>query len=74
MTAITNLQSKLNRLGCTPPLVLDGVLGPLTKGALTMFKSKLLYADSDNADGTPGPITFAFMDVCLAFQLQPLAS
>ena len=53
--AVTSLQEKLNSAGTTPPLVTDGIFGPLTRAAVVAFQSQNGLA----ADGIVGPATWA---------------
>ena len=53
------VQQKLNTLGASPALVVDGKWGPKSKTALIAFqKSKGL-----SADGVPGPITLGALGI-----------
>lgn len=49
------LQRALNRAGAAPPLVEDGVLGPITRAALMTFQR----AHGLVVDGVAGPLTWA---------------
>jgi peptidoglycan hydrolase-like protein with peptidoglycan-binding domain len=61
--AVRELQSKLNGFGATPPLVVDGIFGPLTEGALKGFQRDHALGDDGVAgaqswkalDAPPGP-------------------
>jgi hypothetical protein len=48
------LQNSLNRLGATPKLVLDGIVGPATRNAVRAFQ----LAAGIGVDGLVGPATF----------------
>lgn len=58
--AIEELQQHLNRHGAAPPLVVDGIFGKLTKGAVTSFQATNSDADGKplDADGIVGPLTW----------------
>jgi lysozyme family protein len=56
------LQNSLNRLGASPKLDLDGIVGPATRNAVRAFQ----LAAGINVDGLTGPETFATMDKALA--------
>jgi hypothetical protein len=47
------IQAKLNSLGASPPLTVDGAWGPMSKAALVKYQT----AHGLTADGIPGPIT-----------------
>jgi len=49
------IQERLNALGQTPPLVLDGVFGPRTEAAVMAFQRRFNL----NPDGIVGPLTWA---------------
>ncbi len=51
------LQASMNKLGAVPPLVVDGVLGPLSRAAIKAFQS----AHGLAPDGLAGPLTTAAM-------------
>jgi len=56
--AVEELQQKLNQAGAAPPLVVDGIFGPLTRAAVVAFQR-------DNAlspDGVVGPLTWGRID------------
>jgi lysozyme family protein len=56
------LQNSLNRLGATPKLVLDGIVGPATRNAVRAFQ----LAAGIGVDGLVGPATFKAIDDALA--------
>lgn len=56
--AVEELQQKLNADGATPPLVVDGIFGPLTRGAAVAFQQKYGLAP----DGIVGPLTWGKID------------
>lgn len=56
--AVEELQEKLNADGATPPLKVDGIFGPKTRGAAVAFQSKY----SLDPDGIVGPITWGKID------------
>jgi peptidoglycan hydrolase-like protein with peptidoglycan-binding domain len=55
------LQNSLNRLGASPKLVLDGIVGPATRNAVRAFQ----LAQGITVDGLVGPETFAALDKAL---------
>jgi len=56
------LQLSLNKLGATPTLETDGIVGPATRNAVRAFQlSQGLFVD-----GLVGPATFAAIDAALA--------
>jgi lysozyme family protein len=55
------LQNSLNRLGASPKLELDGVVGPATRNAVRAFQ----LASGIGVDGLTGPETFAALDKAL---------
>lgn len=56
------LQTALNKLGATPAIEVDGIVGPSTRNAVRAFQlSKGLVTD-----GLVGPATFAALDAALA--------
>lgn len=55
------LQNSLNRLGASPKLVLDGIVGPATRNAVRAFQ----LASGIGVDGLTGPETFAALDKAL---------
>jgi peptidoglycan hydrolase-like protein with peptidoglycan-binding domain len=55
---VRELQSKLNALGATPPLVVDGIFGPLTEGAVKAFQRDHSLGD----DGVAGVQTWKALD------------
>jgi lysozyme family protein len=56
------LQNSLNRLGASPKLELDGIVGPATRNAVRAFQ----LAAGIGVDGLTGPETFAAIDKALA--------
>jgi peptidoglycan hydrolase-like protein with peptidoglycan-binding domain len=56
--AVRELQSKLNALGASPALVVDGIFGPLTEGALKGFQRDHSLGD----DGVAGAQTWKALD------------
>jgi hypothetical protein len=56
--AVEELQQKLNADGASPPLAVDGIFGPLTRGATVAFQQKY----SLSPDGIVGPITWGKID------------
>jgi lysozyme family protein len=56
------LQNSLNRLGASPKLELDGIVGPATRNAVRAFQ----LAAGITVDGLTGPETFAAIDKALA--------
>jgi hypothetical protein len=56
------LQNTLNRLGASPKLELDGIVGPATRNAVRAFQ----LAQGLVVDGLVGPATFAALDKALA--------
>jgi putative chitinase len=56
------LQASLNRLGTEPPLIIDGLFGPLTAAAVTAFQQ----AHGLEADGKLSPQTVASIEQALA--------
>jgi peptidoglycan hydrolase-like protein with peptidoglycan-binding domain len=56
--AVEELQQKLNQYGTTPPLVVDGIFGPLTRAAVVAFQQENGLA----ADGIVGPLTWGRID------------
>jgi lysozyme family protein len=56
------LQNSLNRLGASPKLELDGIVGPGTRNAVRAFQ----LASGIGVDGLTGPETFAAIDKALA--------
>jgi lysozyme family protein len=65
------LQNSLNRLGASPKLVLDGIVGPATRNAVRAFQ----LAAGIGVDGLVGPATFKALDDALAgWQARPDAS
>jgi lysozyme family protein len=56
------LQNSLNRLGASPKLVLDGIVGPGTRNAVRAFQ----LTSGIGVDGLAGPETFAAIDKALA--------
>lgn len=56
--AVEELQEKLNNYGTTPPLVVDGIFGPLTRAAVIAFQQDNGLA----ADGVVGPLTWGAID------------
>jgi lysozyme family protein len=56
------LQNSLNRLGASPKLDLDGIVGPSTRNAVRAFQ----LAAGIGVDGLTGPETFAAIDKALA--------
>lgn len=56
------LQNSLNRLGASPKLELDGIVGPATRNAVRAFQ----LAAGIGVDGLTGPETFAALDKALA--------
>ena len=55
------LQNSLNRLGASPKLALDGIVGPATRNAVRAFQ----LAQGITVDGLTGPETFAALDKAL---------
>lgn len=60
--SVSALQVALNRLGATPPLNVDGRLGPASEGALRAFQA----ARGLVVDGKAGPRTWTAIDDALA--------
>jgi peptidoglycan hydrolase-like protein with peptidoglycan-binding domain len=60
--AIAAVQGKLNQLGQSPPLAVDGINGPLTIGAVKAFQS----THGLTVDGIAGPRTNAALDAAIA--------
>jgi hypothetical protein len=56
------LQNSLNRLGASPKLELDGIVGPATRNAVRAFQ----LAAGIGVDGLTGPETFKALDDALA--------
>lgn len=56
--AVEELQTKLNNVGADPPLVVDGIFGPLTKAAVVAFQT----AHTLDPDGIAGPLTWGALD------------
>ncbi|WP_210202943.1 peptidoglycan-binding protein [Bradyrhizobium ottawaense] len=56
------LQNSLNRLGASPKLELDGIVGPATRNAVRAFQ----LASGIGVDGLVGPETFTALDKALA--------
>lgn len=56
------LQNSLNRLGASPKLVLDGIVGPATRNAVRAFQ----LAAGIGVDGLTGPETFKAINDALA--------
>jgi len=56
--AVEELQQKLNADGATPPLVADGIFGPLTRVAVVAFQRKYDLSP----DGIVGPLTWGKID------------
>jgi hypothetical protein len=56
------LQNSLNRLGASPKLELDGIVGAATRNAVRAFQ----LASGITVDGLTGPETFAALDKALA--------
>jgi lysozyme family protein len=56
------LQNSLNRLGASPKLELDGIVGPATRNAVRAFQ----LASGITVDGLVGPATFKALDDALA--------
>jgi peptidoglycan hydrolase-like protein with peptidoglycan-binding domain len=56
--AVEELQQKLNADGAAPPLVADGIFGPMTRAAVVAFQQK--YGLSP--DGIVGPLTWGKID------------
>jgi lysozyme family protein len=56
------LQNSLNRLGASPKLELDGIVGPATRNAVRAFQ----LAAGISVDGLVGAETFAALDKALA--------
>jgi lysozyme family protein len=56
------LQNSLNRLGASPKLDLDGIVGPGTRNAVRAFQ----LASGIEVDGLVGPATFDALDKALA--------
>jgi peptidoglycan hydrolase-like protein with peptidoglycan-binding domain len=64
--SITDVQAKLNALGASPPLALDGKLGPMTVQAIRAFQG----AHGLAADGNPGPLTLSALGFLGATSVQ----
>jgi peptidoglycan hydrolase-like protein with peptidoglycan-binding domain len=65
VTTNQDVQRALNQLGfATPPLVVDGVIGPKSKAAVIAFQQ----AHGLTVDGIPGPKTKAALQAALAAQ------
>ncbi|MEW5988084.1 MAG: peptidoglycan-binding protein [Chloroflexota bacterium] len=56
--AVEELQQKLNADGADPPLVVDGIFGPLTRAAVVAFQQR----HGLSADGVVGPLTWGKID------------
>ena len=56
--AVEELQQKLNQAGASPPLVVDGIFGPLTRAAVVAFQQ----ANALSPDGVVGPLTWGKID------------
>lgn len=67
--AVKVIQSSLNKLGETPPLIVDGSYGTLTKKAVEKFQT----ANGLTVDGWAGKLTSAVMQVALAKIEAPAA-
>jgi hypothetical protein len=63
VTTVADVQSALNTLGWTPPLVVDGKAGPLTQAAVSAFQRK---HPPLVVDGKAGPLTKAAIAHALA--------
>ncbi|MHC4831442.1 MAG: peptidoglycan-binding domain-containing protein, partial [Planctomycetota bacterium] len=59
---VSSLQSRLNQLGATPPLAVDGKLGPLSFGALRDAQRQLGLPETGVLDRT----TLAAIDAAIA--------
>ena len=55
------VQWTLNRLGLVPPLVEDGILGPLSRAAIKAFQKN----HNLQPDGIPGPMTRAALSIAM---------
>jgi peptidoglycan hydrolase-like protein with peptidoglycan-binding domain len=64
------IQSRLNTAGASPPLVVDGILGPKTTAAIKAFQS----SHGITPDGIAGPITQAALGMGGAASVQPITS
>jgi len=64
-SALEQVQSRLNALGASPPLTVDGVMGPKTLAAIKAFQASHNLA----VDGVVGPQTLAALGLT---SLQPL--
>jgi hypothetical protein len=53
--SVADLQWRLNRSGASPPLLVDGVAGPLTRAAIAVLQRQHKLS----IDGRPGPKTWA---------------
>jgi len=53
------VQQKLNELGASPPLAVDGELGPASKAAISAYQA----AHGLTVDGIAGPMTLASMGI-----------
>ncbi len=56
------LQNALNKLGASPQLIVDGIVGASTRNAIRAFQ----LASNLAVDGMVGPATFAALDAALA--------
>lgn len=56
------LQASLNKLGASPQLTVDGIVGPATRNAVRAFQLEQRLV----VDGLVGPATFAALDKALA--------
>lgn len=71
MRSALALQQALNRAGAAPPLVEDGVLGPVTRAAVSAFQR----AQGLVVDGIAGPLTWARLEMtCNSIQIDSTAS
>ena len=58
---VRDVQNALNLLGTIPPVVIDGIFGPITDGAVKRFQTK----NSLTPDGVVGPATIARIKLLL---------
>jgi len=64
-----SMQADLNKLGATPPLVVDGIYGPATKQAAVKFQT----AHGLAVDGWAGPVTTAAIATAVKARLNDRA-
>ncbi|MHB2027570.1 MAG: peptidoglycan-binding domain-containing protein [Acidimicrobiales bacterium] len=70
-TSIKDVQTALNVLGyASPPLAVDGVIGPLTTAAVKAFQAHV----GITVDGVVGPVTLQALHVAMANAEQTCAA